>query len=232
MYRNINNNIFDCFLQLAFNDYVEMEFAEFPSKEYLDKKYPIPKKHVRRSLRKLKEKQYNRPLFIIYSQRIFAAILIATSISFVFLLSSAEVRAAVKDTVIEWFDKYIRFDFDNSDIVDKDKSIHDFNIGYIPEGFELTSHDEGDNYIRKIYYSSQTDDYLVIELLNSDISIIMSDIEYQEYSEITINSQTAYLLYSDADHSGTIIFGNLTYAITVQGALDKEDLIKIAQKIN
>lgn len=198
--------------------------------------YPISKKGIKKVKRKIKEKKYHRPLYIMYLQR--AAIIVLATISIIsgVFITSEKVRAAVKDTVIEWYDKYIKFDFSQKNLDNADTSndnpvnIESLKIEYIPEGFELQAKDEVSQH-REYNYFDSYGNYVIIGIHESSATELLSDIEYSQLKETTINGFSAYVLVNDSDAYTTVIFGNESFAVMVDTAISKEETIKIAENI-
>ena len=70
---------------------------------------------------------------LFYGKKIASIILIIIGITFVSLLCFEDVRAACKNVIITFYEKYIQFDYTN----DNDTRLENLSPKYIPEGFEL-----------------------------------------------------------------------------------------------
>lgn len=110
------------------------------------------------------------------------------------------------------------------------KDIYKFEIGYIPDGFELMGADESSTYRNYTYYN-KIGEYLNFYLATSGTTEIFSSIEKAECNKITVNGNDAYILYYDSEKNGTIMFGNSVYTVLVSGVIEKNELIKIAESI-
>lgn len=69
MNKNMNEAIFDTYLEMAFEENMRKEAEEAPSKEELDKLFPIQKKYRKKLLRAIKENKYKKPLCLVYLRR-------------------------------------------------------------------------------------------------------------------------------------------------------------------
>lgn len=233
MYHNVKEEVFDGILKAALNEYIYELDKSLPSDEEIAQMYPISRKKARKYKRIAKVNKYRAPLTIVYFRRAVAAVLVAVSLSFGLLATSAKVRAAIVDTVVEWYDKYIKIDFGNASDADTDTEMPDFkslNIAYIPDGFEQTSSDESE-YSREYLYTADNGDYVFIGIYSSESTQLAADIEYSEYEKITINGNDAYIMYDEAERMGMAVIGNSEYTVFITSFSERSDLIKIAENI-
>ena len=233
MSKGINESIFEAMLSSAFTEYLDEQIAKIPSDVELSKRFPLPKKEAKWINRRIKEKRHNRhrSLAVIYTQRVAIIFLVFVSLSFALLSTSSKVQAAIKDTVVEWYEKYILFKFTSSDDTNNDVRLPDsYNIEYIPDTFKQTESIQRVDF-RQYVYTDNKDNYLVIEISSIDVSEIMVDIEYNGYDEIPLRGEKAYLLYNDENQSGILTWSDGNNTIMVDGILSKEELIKIAENI-
>ncbi len=235
MTKSINDSIFEAMLGSAFFEYMEEETEKIPSDAELAERFPLPKKEEKWINRRIKERKCNRhrSLTMIYAQRAAIVFLVFVSLSFCLLSTSTKVRAAIKDTVIEWFEKYVRFDFNFSGGTHDTKgarSADSYHIGYIPKSFVLTESIEKINF-RYYAYTDAEDNYLVIEISKFGDSAFMVDIEHNKYEEILLGDQKAYLLYNEEYPSGTIVWTDGDNTFCVDGLVGRDELIKISENI-
>lgn len=243
MYNEVHDKVLEGIMSVALTQIMYEEDEACPSDEELAKMYPLSKKMLRKYNKRIKEREYRNPLPVVYLKRVSIIALAVISVMFGVLSTSGEVRAAIVNTVVTWYDKYVQFDFSKtSNPVDSNmsdipsnpeqtlKTLNDLEIEYIPEGYVLDSYTE-DSYLREFVYSSADGDYLIIGLYSSDSVDVVSDIEKSEYEMITINNNTAYVLYNPQDRMGTLILGNETYTIWISAVTEKSELIKVAEKI-
>lgn len=239
--------LFDAICREEFLRYIKKESESYPSKEELDAMYSVPKRGRRRLLRAIKAERYGKPLLVVYLRRAAVILLVTITVAFGVLMTNTEVRAAISKAIIEWYEKYIEFDFnggketvvkiddteessDDSEKSFESNPLYDYEIGYIPEGYELESSKERERMRNYIYYDS-IDNCVMISINDSNHSTYSVDIENNEYSEIIINGRNAYCLYDDNIGSGSIIAKESEYVIYVYGTVKKEELIKIFENI-
>ena len=162
-------------------------------------------------------------------------------------MTNTEVRAAIGKVFIEWYEKYVKFDFnggketvvkiddseessDDSEKSFESNPLYDYEIGYIPEGYELKSSKERE-YWRSYTYPNSEGSYISISISNSSNSSIAVDNEYYEYTEMIINGKTVHLFYDDIDLAGTLICNESDYVIKISGTVNKDEFIKIFENI-
>ena len=236
MTKRFNDAYLDAVLTQAFTEVAKSEIDSEPSLQELKEKYPCPKKMIRKIKNNQKEKRYNRPLAILYLQRVAVCLMAVITLSFSVLLTSTKVQAAVYETVVEWYDKYIVIYLDRTPDtpIENDplegKTFMDLEITYIPEGFELIMQfdDEGNRFY---LYDDGNGNTINIQISNSDVLSVYNDNENVEFREDTINNNTAYISYSADENFGTIVWGNSKIAICVNGFVDEDTLIKISENI-
>ena len=111
------------------------------------------------------------------------------------------------------------------------KDIYDLEIGYIPDGFELSESHEIDG-ARDYFYFNGPDEYLVIGFFDSDkAEYSLSYDDSAEYDQIKLNGTDAYIFYNKQEKTGTILYGNDVYYVNITGIVEKDELIKVAESI-
>lgn len=97
-------------------------------------------------------------------------------------------------------------------------------LNYIPDGFVLTDNE----YIEHVEYADGNMKFTVTK--HSLKGQIGFDTEEYPSEEIMINGIKGVYYRADEDYAG-IIFNNDRYTYSVDGNIDKEELVKIAQNI-
>jgi len=192
-----------------------------------------------------------KKLITLWFKRIALVLITTVTVLAGILMLHEDVRAAVVNAFITWYDTYIQIDFskipeDTAQIdgttdtvpadkepepVTENKDIYDLEIGYIPDGFELSQSDENINYREYIYYN-KSDQYLVIGIYLSEETVIsISKEDDAEYEKIKLNDTDAYIYYVESDKTGSITYSNSVYLVNITGIIEKDELIKIAENI-
>lgn len=238
MYSKVQDEVFEGILTAALNEFIETEMNSMPSDEEIAKMYPAPKKLIKVYRRKAKEQKYHIPLPFLYLKRVAVVFLAIISISFGVLATSEEVRAAIVNTVVTWYDKFIQLDFTRSDETIEQNgestepiiNVSDLVIGYIPSQYELASSTE-ESQFREYIYTTESGDYMLIGIYSSESTEVANDIEVMNYEQLTINGNEAYILYNESERMGSVIIGNRGYTIVISSISEKEDILKVAENI-
>lgn len=211
--------------------YMKEENEKIPSDDELKIKYPPSKKFEKKLMKAIKTAEYGQSLHIIRMKRVAVAVLICFSAFFAILLSSVEVRAAVQHTVMEWYDKYVNFNFnfmlDNNNFPE---NVSDVEFMYIPDLFELEYRDKNITSIQEMYFDTDGNE-LLIDVMQSDIGAVMVDNEHHTYEKLKLEKRTVHFFYDTEENYGVAIIGNSSCVATVQGHLSREELIKIVKNI-
>ena len=238
MDKRFSDTYFDAVLMQACFDAAKSEIESEPSLKDLQKKYPTPPKAIKRVKNALKAKQYKRPVAVLYLQRVAVCILAVVALSFAVLMTSSKVQAAVSETVVEWYDKYIivnlryldKEDDNNDKSMFADVDVGELEIGYIPEGFFLLNSQESES-LRFYTYENTDGKIIVINISNSDENSSNLDNENTQYEEAEINGMKAFVVYSEDEHFGSIIWGDTSITVNLSGDLSKDELVLIAENI-
>lgn len=244
--------LFDAICREEFLRYIKKESETYPSKEELDAMYTVSKRGRRRLMRAIKAERYGKPLFVVYLQRVAIILLVTITVAFGVLMTNTDVRAAIGKVFIEWYEKYVKFDFNGGEGVNikiedtKENSnensgentepsfesnpLYDYEIGYIPEGYELRSSYEMPDERAYMYYFLD-ESYISISINNPNYYSTWIDNERLEYTELTIDGKTVYLFSDENPVYNLILYYASDYVINVNGTVEKEELIKIFENI-
>lgn len=230
MQDKLNEDLFEAALKRVFCDYTDEQLASYPDCEALAKKYPLPKKEKRAFDRAAKQMKYNKSLVKVYLSRAAVVFLCIIALGACIMMTSSTVRAAVKNVIVEWLDKYTHFSFVATDTGSGDfENVEDVKIGYIPDGYELINTDESSISITYVYSSNNTD--LLIDIFENEASELFPDNERSKYSIIQINGHESWIIYDEENISGTLILIGSKVSVSISGSLPKKELIKIAESI-
>lgn len=231
MTNKLNDAILDAYINLALEENMRKELQDIPPKEELDKMFPVQKKYRNKILKAIKKNKHNGSTFAVYLKRVAVIALICFSSLFGGLLTNQNVRAAIKETVLEWYDKYIRFNFEASiDDNNFPTAVNDVDIQYIPDGFNIEYQDDAVNSKQFIYFNEEGNE-LVVDIMQNNVGAIMVDNENQTYEELIINDRNVHFFYDNEENYGIGIVGNNKCVVSVQGHLPREELLKIFENI-
>lgn len=228
-----NEKIFEAILASAFRDAALLDIEEAGNCEPVR----LSEKHLREERRAYNRYKLRKSLSFATENPVLrkkaAAVMIAGSVGFAGLVSMPEVRAAVGNAVVRFFDKYVSLDFTSPGGGAVNYDEYKYAFGYIPEGFGLTK--EIGNPISKEYrYENGDGKWFAVSYSLSSATVIENDIEHSEYSETTVNGYKAYLFRSGEDGREYVrlIFDDETSVFRIGGNIPESEIIKIAQEIS
>lgn len=179
------------------------------------------KKHIRainRLKNKMRNDRYHRVTANTFRVLVAAAVIFALAVT-------AFAIPATRDFIIEKFDKYSTVIFSSNEKAD---GIGTLELGYIPEGFELTK-ETSLNIVMLKSYVNDTNRFFEIEKSLTTFEIAFDTEEY-DYEEIVINSQT-YVYYQMSDEVLGLIWNSDGYTYKITTNLDLDEAIKISENI-
>lgn len=228
----LNEELFEVVLEKAFIEHEKDLLKSYPDDVELERKYPISKKEIRRFKNIVKEKEYGKKLIRVYFDRAAVVVLCIISLFFALIMTSPEVRAAVENVILKWYDKYTEFIFTEAKTGLVAEEIEDVEIGYIPEKFNLEFEERLETQFYA-YYLSEADanKFFTINVFINNNGTLAFDNESLEYENIEISGQEAWLMYDDEEANGGIVFVGKSITIDIAGYLSKEELVKIAENI-
>ena len=144
------------------------------------------------------------------------------------------IRAAVFETVAKWHKEFVEFEFSRSSLpaAEEKESVYDFEIGYIPDGFELNRKNEEESFRSYEYYvNGDEEERLSIRISLTKNTKVAVDSERSEIEHTMINGMDTYIAYWKDYHQGSVTMGNKEYIISISGRLDCDELVKIAENI-
>ncbi len=222
--KQINDELFEVILKNAFSESFNRELERYESSA-TTLSDAVPSKEHKKCAQKAYRKKMHKPFDCVAAlQKITASILIVFSIWNALMLCSPTVQAAVKDTIVEFFDKYISFDFSKNDdfIV-----IGTHKVGYIPSGYQLTETKTTQRY-EKYIFSNGIDD-INLRIMSSGISEVGVDSENRKMQPIKVKDYVAYaLLHNDSDEPTVVIWGDENCSFLLTAKLNLTELNKIA----
>jgi hypothetical protein len=230
--KKIDDSVFEALFRQAIIDEYNEEIDSIPPKEELIKTIifsPDFELRMKRLFAREKRKGYYKKA-LSYSKRVAAAFVITTTIIFGMLLFNPEVRAAVKNTVVEWYDKFTSFIF-QSEASDTNKNM-EWQPEYLPTGYH-------ENFIEKLGKSTNVEYadpqgnivYLSYRPEENDTNISVDNENHKIESE-TINGQVAYILRATSEEfENGVIWSMEGYTFSLWSKLSVDELVKIAQSI-
>ncbi|MCL2051542.1 MAG: DUF4367 domain-containing protein [Lachnospiraceae bacterium] len=226
----INNAIFEAFFRQAIKDDYREEIDSIPNNVELSQKYILSPAFELRMKRLFEQEKQKKTLFErnnFFRQAAIILIAIATLL-FGTLLINSEARAAIKNVIIEWYDKFTSFSF----VTTSSQTSHaNLYPSYLPEGFFEESAEIYDNFTFIIYMNGDNERIIFVNSTGSSINIYI-DNEHHLFEDHIINGHTAYLAKStDPDFDNAVIVTTGEYVIEVWSPLSLDVIIKVAESV-
>ena len=110
----------------------------------------------------------------------------------------------------------------------KSQNVEDFELGYIPEGFEKVGEQKSDNRISYAYFDDFDNEFTINKCsLDYDVSI---DSE-KNISDSIENDGITYFFYQQANDAVACVWSNVGNLYYIVGDLNKDELLKIAKNV-
>lgn len=192
--------------------------ASLPTEFDLPEPTEAYKKGIAKLMDKMRGDRYHRLTRSTARALLIAAIIIA--------LATVVFAATVgRDFIVQKFDDYSTYDVvDTSGI----KNIDNLKIGYIPDGFELTS--KYDSGVQFFYIYQNGNEWINVFKAHIDTNVTYDTEYYNEEKIITSSFEGIYYEDNNLNFSG-IIWNNGNFIFRIEGNISKEELIKIAKNI-
>ena len=224
---NVTDNIFDALFKQAIIDNFNDELDSYVPDSESIKQYMFTPEHERRirALFAKEERKESLRNVMIWSKKIAAVLIIAISILFGSLMLVPEVRAVINETVIEWFDQFVRF---SSNATDEEKT--NLEPSYIPDGFEEDYRD-GNEYITIIIYTNQDGVRIFFEsqTVDAQLSVDNEGYEYEIKQFGTIDYHIFTAVVNDKENS--IIWERSGQRYHLSSVVSVDQLLEIAFSI-
>lgn len=227
MYQDLEDEIWESLLKAAVIENSQNETRDYPSEQEINR-ISLPAHYELRMRKFLKHYRYrkNVELSLRYGKKIASVIFLIMGISFSLLLSFNEVRAACQKVIIEIYDRYIRYSY-TSDLSLEDSPV---SFGYVPTGYSMVeaSFNGIDNYIiyQNIYGNS-----IVLEINVQKFSVFIDNEHYSTSEELICNNKGTFFESDDNDFLNILIWNTENGYFQLRSALEKEEMIKIAENL-
>ena len=227
-----NDGLFNAILRQAVIKNNNNEIASIPPEDELKRMLTFSDSHNKR-MKKLFIADKRREFFTIFykwSKVAVVAVCISSTLMFSILLTSAEVRKAISNVIVTWFDQFTKF---QSEEVGSEFVERDWSLDYLPIGFYLNEEFTGTDskYFEYVHESGSIIDFGYI-ISDDSVSV---DNENKKYKVIIENDIVYHLFEStliDNEHDfNTIIWDMFGYRFTIAGNYDINELLKIALSV-
>jgi len=223
--KSVDNAVFDAVLRKAFTEAFAREVAEIEAQPSAAES--LPEKYRRAERRYYNKKMKQSSVTYAVLRKIAACILICLSVGFATLMAIPTVRASVWDSVVNFYEKYIKFDFNITAC--GEETIGDYTLGYVPDGFVRTVMRETP--VRNVYTYESGQNVFNIEYYYSKSNTLAIDDEKGNIYVIKINDMDGYMIeYYDGTYA--LVWRCNDVVFTVDGNIDSKEIIEIAENIS
>ena len=227
-------------LKAACEESVQREVDAYPTPKELKEKYPDTSEVTKRTFealgveRKALLRARRRSLHV--GRKTLVAAVIVFSVLFATLMTNAEMRAAVVNTLIEWTENFVRIQYE---VGGKGPAVlpEDYGPHYIPDGFVYQ--EEVSFYTARRcsygYKSTDGESTLGIEIgIAQTTSGYLIDNEHIDYAPVPFNDVTAYL-GTFRQHNGYVLLwtkDNIEHQIYLESStIPLSEVYRIAENI-
>lgn len=229
----MEDSIFEALFRQAVIEEYEEEIDSIPPREWLQKQISFTPGFELRMMKlfaRERRKEYLRKTLNVV-KHVAAVFVITATVIFGILLFNPEVRAAVKSTVVEWYDYFTSLIFpgEPSDMKERHEwQPESLPIGYHENSVTILGRVTNIEYINKqnntIYLSYRPEES------NTNISI---DNENHLLKMETVNRHEAFIAKSMSDEfDNGVIWSMDGYTFSLWSKLPIDELIRIAESIN
>ncbi|MCL2199739.1 MAG: DUF4367 domain-containing protein [Defluviitaleaceae bacterium] len=232
MDKQLRADITETILRRAATTAYEQEMAEFINSA--EKAEPIitSKAHDARmrALFKREERKESLNKLYVIAKRAAIVVLISATMLFGALLTDGHIQATVRDTIVQWHERFTRFEFrGNGYEVGKSEWFPDF----MPEGFMIDRIYEF--YTGRLIFLEHDDGNYVIFGYEPAADIVIGvDNEFTEM-EIISHFGVDYFVITplpESEHRSQVIWQMEGYAFTLLSHLDSETLFQMALSVS
>ncbi|MBR3786679.1 MAG: DUF4367 domain-containing protein [Firmicutes bacterium] len=151
----------------------------------------------------------------------------------VLILMMSLVLAAAEGVKLKRSSMYMSEDAGNSTrIIDMDKAefdVEDFNVTYVPEGYELVEDVVYNTFTRKLIFAKSKEERFQVIIAKTDNYGANVDNEKAGRKEVLVNDKQAYVF--EDSNTGFILWQMGDCTLDIVGRLSEEELVEIASHV-
>ncbi|MBR6637720.1 MAG: DUF4367 domain-containing protein [Lachnospiraceae bacterium] len=210
------------------------EYDAIPPKEELEKMYTFSERHERQmaelfaNLDKFDAKCRRRNLV----RKIAIILVVVLAVTVVSVKFVPEVYAFVKEWLMELADdESIEFRGKSSDNRGVKGEELRFELGYVPDGYELVSEEEYTTGTNKVMYRNEDGSTIKLEYKTAgDIRLFAINIEDAIVEEINIDNN-CYRLFECLGRGNVVFWEKDGYIISIEGVFEKSQMLNMATSV-
>jgi hypothetical protein len=224
----IKETISEALLRRAVIDDHMNELDAIPSKDELAVTYTFSARHETRmnALFKKEKLRKCRKVFFSAAKRVALFVVVFGSIFFGILLTSLNVRAVVRETIVEWLEKFTRYSY-NSDITQESNAAWHFD--YMPSGYEMS-----DTFVlgaaTYVVYTDEGATEITLLLSSADDTSLGIDNEHSMF-HMVYEHGIEYHIYESVsdDYPSQVIWTQDGVSMNLRGDCSVDELLRMAQ---
>lgn len=225
----IGSIVFEAMLKTAVTENFRSKMNSMLSEDELLRMYP-PSDNYTRKMKSLFVWERRRAALTKFKSVAKAAVIVVCILSTVFislLMISTDVRAAVRDAIVQFFEGFTQIDFAEPDEIPK--SAGDYTAGYIPGGYELVKSEEyGDSYFA--VYEDIDGNMLMLNIIPQGTH--MGDTDNRKYRTETYEGITYHIFEAHtADYYSTVAWSKDDFMFSLTGSVTIDEITKMARSI-
>ena len=221
--KKVDEAVFDAILEQALSDVIEEDIKKLQEEDAPCTISAEADQRIRRMIAQAgKQSKKTQAKRIIRAAVIVLAVLV--NVSLIGLLMVPSVNAEVKNVFAELFEKYTSYENKVQDTYVVTTS--EYEIGYIPDGFELILNDDKQILLRE---KNKGTGYISINISAEDFGRTSLDYEYEKSQSLKINGVDAEMRILGDDC--TIFWYDGYHFITIYANVEESELINTAKNI-
>ena len=225
--RNRNDRIFETMLEIAAEESFKRKMDSLPSREELDKEYPISpefKKKIDGIIAK-EERQFKRKRFSRIFMKIAACAGVLLTVSAIALMSVEASRTFILNTIINIHHDHVTFEF----VVDEPRE--NFDGRSLPGGFEYEGSHAFENFTVRSYVNADGQQIIIQQHLGVNLGSAI-DNDYRNFTTIYINEREVFLFESiDINEHHVAMWQHGSDVFQVQAYIDVSELLVLVTTI-
>ena len=223
MEKSAADAVFEALFRQAVIDNFDAEIAAIPPIEELEKMYPPTARREAQRKKLFRAEWQQRVLNPLLRRVVIILVVLGTMLCGV-LLTEPEVRAAVGDTMVKWYDGFTEI----LGIQSADENGM-FEPLYLPEGYEQKRVMEIEE-ITRIEYVDAAGSPLFFSFVSA-VRAFNVDNDFTEYD--ALDTGVLYHIFQPEDSSmfGKVIWENMEHSFLIEGCVPMEELIRMAKSV-
>jgi hypothetical protein len=223
------NVAFEAMLKEAVKANFQAKMMAMPSEEELMREHPPSVEHIRKmnALFAWERRRNTMRKLLTFAKAAAIVLCAAITLFFAALMFNTQVRAAVLDTIVQFFEGFTRIEFIEPH--EPANEARDFTLKYLPQGYTLTGTEEYGNNCMTMY--SDTDgNMLILNVVLPDT--LMIDNDYLTHYTVIHDGITYHINQTqDMEHTSGIVWVRDDFVFSLNGPISIDELLKTAYSL-